>query len=163
MQYNVNRAREALQYVVRSPYYSQLWRKIQATAKKPRSVPFKGDQEVLNELVLIGRQKLSALDNLYKIVQQKRRDKNSYQREFMAAKRRRDRKFIRQQELVTGTTMTPEQRQEALSKQYEIWHKQRDELVKACDSVSWEDRNDRIKAFWADIDEELDKAITEFS
>jgi hypothetical protein len=163
MQYNVNRARHALQYVVRSTYYSQLWRKIQAAAKKPKSMPFKDEQETLNELVSIGRQKYEALDNLYKIVQQKRRGKSDYQREFMAAKRRRDRKFVLQQELVLGTKLDYDARREALLQQYQVWHAQRDELIAKNAGLSWEDRNELVRKFWADVEEDLDQAIADFS
>jgi hypothetical protein len=161
--YNVNRARHALQYVVRSPYHSQLWRKIQAAAKKPKSMPFKDDQEPLNELVSIGRQKYEALDNLYKIVLQKRRGKSDYQREFMAAKRRRDRKFIRQQELVTGSKMNYDARREVLLDQYQAWHAQRDDLLAKNAGLSWEARNELLRKFWAEIEEDLDRAIEDFS
>lgn len=163
MQYNVNRAKEAMQYVVRSPYHSQLWRKIQAAAKKSRALPFKDEQEPLNELVHIGRQKYEALDNLYKIVQQKRRGKTDYQREFMAAKRRRDRKFVRQQELVLGYKLDYDARRLALVAQYEVWHAQRDALLAKNKDVSWDERNDIIREFWAGVEQELDAAIQEFS
>ena len=163
MQYDVNRAKYALQFVVKSPYHSQLWRKVEAAAKKPRAMPFKDDQEPLNELVHIGRQSKAALDNLRVIIDRKRKGKNDYQRQYMEAKRRRDRKFIKLQELILGHAMTTDERRRALVEQYEHWHQGRDELLARLSEVSWDERNARLRDYWADIERDLDEALTEFS
>lgn len=163
MQYDVNRAKYALQYVVKSPYHSQLWRKVEAASKKPRAMPFKSDQEPLNELVHIGRQNQAALENLRKIVDRKRKGKNDYQRQYMEAKRRRDRKFIKLQEMILGHAMSTDERRHALVEQYEHWHQGRDELLASLSEISWDERNARLKDYWTGVERDLDEALTEFS
>jgi hypothetical protein len=161
MQYNVERAKEALNQLVESPYYAQTWRKIVAAAKKPDAEPFTGDQETLNELVHIGRQNTKALDNLLDVLKHKRRDKTDYQREFMAAKRRRDAKAIRLEQIVSGNHMTLEERRLFLLKRYTDWHKERDAVLAQYPDVSWEERNSIIRQFWVRQEALLDAALAD--
>jgi len=163
MHYDVNRAKYAIQYIVKSPYHSQLWRKVEAAVKKPRAMPFRDDQEPLNELIHIGRQNKGALANLRRLADSKRKTKTDYQREFMEAKRRRDRKYLKLQQLIAGTPMSLDEQREALVQQYVTWHSDRDRLLDSLEGVSWDDRNRELRKFWTDIERELDEAIQEFS
>lgn len=159
--YNLDRAKAAVQYLVDSPYFAQHVRKIRGTAAKPRSTPFKDDAEVLNELVVIGRQSLTAMENLIAVAQHKRDDRNDYQRQYMAAKRQRDSKVLLLQSLLEGSKLPHDYRVRVLQKQYLIWHKERDAFMAQLGDVSFEARNAKLKEFWATKEGELDALIEE--
>lgn len=159
MEYSVERAKAAMNYLAGSTYYAQTWRKIVANAAKPRSEPFDGEQEVLNELVKMGRQNPKVLDNLYEVLKTKRHDKNDYQREFMAAKRRRDGKAIKLEERVTGRSMSLSERRAFLLEKYSGWHTERDLMLAVHRSAGWEERNALIRDFWAAKEKELDDQL----
>jgi hypothetical protein len=163
MEYNVERAKAAMNYLVRSQYYAQTWRKVVAAAQRGRSEPFTGEQETLNELVVIGRQNMQALENLYEVVKSKRHDKNDYQRQFMAAKRRRDGKAVKLQEAVGGARMTYEERREFLLSKYAEWHKARDKMLAQTPELEWDDRNAKIRDFWDAVERDLDVALRDFA
>lgn len=163
MEYNVERAKAAINYLATLTYYAQVWRKIVAAAARPDSEPFTGEQEVLNELVHIGRQHKKALANLYELLKSKRSDKTDYQREFMANKRRRDNKAIKLEEAMIGRKLVLEERQAFLTTKYIHWNKQRDAILQNHSDVSWEERNDILKAFWAEEEMKIDAGLKDFS
>jgi hypothetical protein len=117
MDYNKARVREAVQYLVGSSYFHHHVTKLRSSVEKPRSMPFKDDAEALNELLVIGRQNLDAMENLISVAEFKRGDKNEYQREYMAAKRQRDRKVCELEELMTGKPLVQAARDAVLRRQ----------------------------------------------
>jgi hypothetical protein len=159
--YDLNRARLAVQYLVNTSYFNHHLRKLRTTLAKPRALPFKDELEVLNELLVIGRQNREAMENLIKVAEFKRDDKNEYQRRFMAAKRQRDLKVIKLEELMQGKKLTLDERKDVLLKQYGVWHKERDKLVKKLGDASWADRNAAIRQFWEAKEAEVDALTTE--
>lgn len=161
VEYDVERTRQALQYLVNTSYFAHHLRKIRSSVEKPRAMPFKGEVEVLNELLKIGRQNRQALDNLINVVEFKRDDKGSYQREFMAAKRKRDKKVIRLEEMLQGKSLTLDERTAVLLKQYEIWKKERAQFLHSKGDLSWEDRNAAIKDFWNSREAQIDQLTEE--
>jgi hypothetical protein len=163
MEYNVERAKVAINYLLTQKYYAQLWRKIVAASQKPNLNSFEGEQETLNELVLIGFQNKKALDNLYEVIKSHRSDKADYQREFMATKRRRDAKAVRVEELITNKKLSHEERRLFLLERYSSWNKGRDEVIAQYDELTWDQRNEIIKEYWVLIDQGLDLSISEFS
>ena len=74
IKFDVARARQAVQYLVDTNYFSHHLRKLRSTVEKPRALPFKGEAEVLNELLLIGRQNLDAMEKLVALAEFKRDD-----------------------------------------------------------------------------------------
>ena len=133
-------------------------RKLRSTLPKPRSLPFRGEFEVLNELLIIGRQSMVAFENLIKLAEFKRDggDKSSYQREYMATKRQRDRKVIALEEALTGKKLDLDGRRKLLLRQYAVWNRERDEMLKSVQDKSWADRNAAIREFWERKEHELD-------
>lgn len=157
IKYDPARARQAVQHLVDTSYFSHHLRRLRSTLDKPRSLPFRGEFEALNELLVIGRQSREAFENLLKLAEFKRGDdKNSYQREYMAAKRKRDRKVIQLEETMAGRTLNLEQRAQVLRNQYNTWNRERDALVKAVQDRSWAERNAAIREFWARKEHEID-------
>lgn len=159
--YNLARAREAVQYLVDSSYFHHHIKKLRNTIKKPRALPFKGESECLNELIVIGRQSAAALENLLKVAEFKRGDRNDYQREYMAIKRKRDAKIVKFEETVTGRRLTLDERINAIRMQYVVWNKERDALMKRIQTLPWAERNQKIREFWQAKEIELDALVAE--
>jgi hypothetical protein len=120
--YDLERARKAVQFLVDSSYFAHHIKKLRSTVHKPRSMPFKDDSEVLNELLTIGRQNLQAMENLIQVAEIKRDDRNAYQRQYMAAKRQRDRKVIELEEVMVGKRLSVDERAKVLLRQYGVWN-----------------------------------------
>jgi len=161
IEYDINRARLAVQYLVNTSYFLHHLRKLRSTVGKPRAMPFKGETEALNELLVIGRQSLEAMENLIKIAEFKRDDKNDYQRRFMAQKRQRDAKVIALEEKLQGRKLRLDERKDVLIKQYEVWMKEREDYVKRLGDASWAERNAAIKSFWEKKEGEIESLIEE--
>lgn len=161
--YNLDRARSAVQYLVDSPYFHHHVVKLRTASKRPRAMPFKEDSEVLNELVAIGRQSLEALENLIEVAEAKRSDRNDYQRQYMAAKRRRERLAVELEEALEGRKLDLRERIEVLQRQYKVWNKEKSaHLARAGGAqLGWNERNAAIKQFWDAKDAELLALIAE--
>lgn len=156
VKYDVQRARQAVQLLVDTSYFSHHLRKLNSTLPKPRALPFRAELEVLNELLVIGRQSKEAFDNLIALAQFKRDDRNTYQRDYMAAKRQRDRKVIKLEESMVGRKLTLDERRHLLLKQYEVWNKERDVFLKTIADRPWAERNAALKDFWKRKEDEID-------
>lgn len=161
IQYELQRAKKAVQYLVDSSYFHHHVKKLRNTVEKPRSLPFKEDAEVLNELLVIGRQNLAAMENLIAVAEFKRSGKNDYQREYMAAKRKRDRKVFELEELMSGKPLNQTMRAKVLKHQYNVWNKERDQFLSQKGDMQWAQKNEAIKAFWQRKEAELDALIAE--
>jgi hypothetical protein len=127
--YNIDTAMKAVQFLVDTPYYSHHCRKIRSSTLKPRALPFKDELAPLNELIIIGRQSMEALELLLELAAFKRDDHNDYQRKFMAQKRKRDKRVIKIEETVLRATLNQDQRRELLVKQYDIWNREKEAYV----------------------------------
>jgi hypothetical protein len=124
-------------------------------------MPFKSDAEVLNELLTIGRQNIAAMENLIGVAEFKRSDKNDYQRNYMAAKRQRDRKVFELEELMTGKALGQSARAIVLRHQYDVWNKEKAAFIKAQGDLTWSQRNDATRKFWERKEAELDALTAE--
>lgn len=159
--YDPSRAKQAVQFLVDSPYFKHHATKLRNTVEKPRALPFKDDAEVLNELLIIGRQNLQAMENLISVAEVKRSNKNDYQREYMAAKRQRDRKVLQLEALMSGKEVAPQLRDHVLAQQYTIWEREKARELKQHPGASWIERNEITRGFWARVEAELDALIEE--
>lgn len=161
IQYDLPRAKKAVQFLVDSSYFHHHVKKLRNTVEKPRALPFKEDAEVLNELLVIGRQNHAAMENLIAVAEVKRSGKNDYQREYMAAKRKRDRKVFELEELMSGKPLNQTMRTKVLKHQYAVWNKERDQFLLSKGDMTWAQKNDAIRAFWERKEAELDALIAE--
>ena len=159
--YDKARAKAAVQFLVDSSYFRHHVTKLRNTVDKPRSLPFKEESESLNELLVIGRQNVQAMENLISVAEYKRGSKNDYQREYMAAKRQRDRKVLQLEELMSGKPVAIAHRKAVLEHQYKVWNKERDRLLQRHAESSWTDRNRALKLFWDLKEAELNGLIEE--
>lgn len=159
--YDHSRAKAATQFLVDDSYFAGHVRKLRTFVGKPRALPFKDKAEALNELLVIGRQNLQAMENLISVAEQKRDDRNEYQRKFMAKKRARDRIVIAIQEARLGRKMTLDERKDALISQYKAWeHDKNAELARYPDAT-WDERNEIKNQFWEQIDAVLPEVLEE--
>lgn len=161
VQYDIKRAKLAVQFLVDSSYFHHHVKKLRSTVHKPRALPFREDAESLNELLVIGRQNEAAMENLISVAEFKRGGKNEYQRNYMAAKRQRDRKVLQLEEAMTGKKLGIEGKAKVLRKQYEVWNKERDQLLNSMGVVTWAVKNESIRKFWDRKEAEIDALLAE--
>lgn len=161
IRYDPTKLRSAVQMLVEDSYSHHYIKRLRSTVQRPRALPFKGDVEALNELLVVGRQNLQAMENLISLAMSKRGDRGGYQRQYMAAKRQRDRKVLQLEELMTGKPLTQTDRLRVLKHQYDVWNRERDQFVAALGDAAWADRNARIKWFWERKEHEIDMLIAE--
>lgn len=159
--YDIERVRQAVQHLVDASYFSHHLKKLRNTLKRPRALPYRGELEVFNELLILGRQSEEAFENLLKLAEFKREHKPTYQRDYMAAKRQRDRKVIELEQKLTGKKLNLEQRIQVLRKQYSVWNKERDAMLRRVAHLSWADRNVELREFWSKKEQELDQLLHE--
>ncbi len=161
IEYDLKKAKKAVQYLVNTTYFGHHLRKIRSSVAKPRAMPFKDEAECLNELLRIGRQNLTAMENLIEVAQFKRDPKINYQKEFMAAKRQREFLAVRLEEMLQGTKMTLDERRMFLLKQTETWNKEKAQYLAKMGDISWTDKNKAIREFWTQREQDLRQLIEE--
>jgi len=165
IRYDLSRAKQAVQLLVDVSHFNDYVKTIKKNVARPRALPYKDDKEVINELLIIGRQDMKALDNLIAIAAFKRsapeEKKNEYQREFMAAKRKRDKAMCLLEETLTGRKLTAEKRRMLLLKQYQRWNAEKEKHLSLCGDISWAEKNAITKDFWYSKDLEIAKAQSE--
>jgi uncharacterized protein YlbG (UPF0298 family) len=159
IEYDLKRAKLAVQYLVSATFSAHHIRKIWTAVKKPRSMPFKDDMEHLNELIKIGRQSEQALNNLLELVQFKRGDAAAYMRDFMRAKRARDAKYLALWVLENGRKLDRDEQRQVLIEKYFEWHAKKREFLESYGNISYEERNAIYKLFWAEMEKELDTKL----
>lgn len=168
VEYNSERVRSAVQYLVDTPYFPHRVKGIRTAVLKPRSMPFKDDAECLNELLVVGRQSLQALENLIAVAERKRDTRTDYQREFMRAKRERERFVIELNQLDRSTSIGREERYRILQRWHADQERERNMFVEArCnkhrvdtgEEASSEDKSRFIKEFWAKVDMDLRRQV----
>jgi uncharacterized protein YlbG (UPF0298 family) len=159
IEYDLKRAKLAVQYLVSATFSAHHIRKIWTSVKKPRSMPFKDDMEHLNELIRIGRQSEQALKNLLELVEFKRDDAAAYMREFMRAKRRRDAKYLALWTLENGKKLDRDEQRQVLIEKYREWHVKKREFLEPYGMISYEERNALYKLFWTEMEKELDTKL----
>jgi hypothetical protein len=170
MDYNLQRAKQALEFLTETPYFTHYTKRLKTLLGRPRALPYRDESEPLNELLIIGRQNPQALDNLLNAVQFKRSDRSSYQREYMAAKRGRERKVVQLESLLRGRDLSLDERNEVLLKQYEIWNREKEAFLveriqqhteQFGEAPDWLSRNTYTKHFWEAKESELDALLQE--
>ena len=159
--YDMKRMRQAVQLLVDTPYFRHHLVKLRSTVLKPRALPYKDKLEVLNELLIVGRQSIEAMENLIQVAEFKRTDRNDYQRVFMANKRKREKKLIALIQARTGQKLSLDERLAALAAYAEAWRAEKEQFLQTLGAMTWEDKNMHTIAFWQLIDDELDAAIND--
>lgn len=168
LKFDVQRAQAAVQYLVDSSYEKHHVKRLRNVVQRPRSLPFRGDAEVLNELLIVGRQNLQAMENLIAVAEFKRSAKDPYMKAFMRAKRERDRKVVAIEEITSGRKLTLDERVNLLRETHQKWHRERSHHMQVCTQQyrdqcgkepEWAHSNAFIKDFWMHKDMELDVLV----
>jgi hypothetical protein len=159
IRYNPARARDAVQFIVDSSYAVHHIKKLRTAVARPRSLPFKGEAEVLNELLVIGRQSRVAMENLIAMAEERRDTRNDYQRDYMAAKRQRERKVVQLETLLRGRPLSIDEAAQTIRKQQEVWRRERERALAGV--TDWHAKNATIADFWRKKDHELEELIAE--
>jgi hypothetical protein len=125
---------------------------------------------VLNELLIIGRQNMQAMENLIEVARFKRDSQNDKQANLMRARRHRERLAVELEELLTGRKFSVEERRQFLLKQYEQWNVAKDKHIANLGDAfiennnelpGWAEKNAFIQDFWAHVDRDLPALIKE--
>jgi len=161
VRYDPQRAKTAVQYLVDSSYTHHHLKRLRSAVRRPRALPFRDEIEVLNELLVVGRQNLQAMENLIELAESKRGNKCDYQRHFMATKRKRDRKVLLLETLMTGKELDKAAQEYVLRHQHEVWNKERVKLLQSLGDMKWDCRNAKLREFWDRKERELDALIAE--
>lgn len=168
LNYDINRAQQAIQFLVDSPYVKHHVKRLRNVVKRPRAMPFNGEAEALNELLVIGRQNTQALENLLEVVDHKRQEKPPYMAAFMAAKRARERKVVQIEELLIGRKLTLDERLHLIRVVRSRWAREKAAHIERCadeyrnqigTEPKWLQTNQFIKDFWMLKDIELDMLL----
>jgi hypothetical protein len=154
--YDMKRMRQAVQLLVDTPYFRHHLVKLRSTVLKPRALPFKDKLEVLNELLIVGRQSVEAMENLIQVAEFKRTDRNDYQRIFMANKRKREKKIISLVQARTGQTLSLDERLAVLAEYAEAWRLEKEQFLQSLGAMTWEDRNAHTAEFWQLVDSQIE-------
>ena len=166
VEYDIPRATAAVQFLVNDPYAVARYKALRKAITQPRRLPYKGDAEVLNELIKIGRQSPVALEKLIAVVEFKRNlDDTSYMATFMAESRRRVKEALFIQQTVAGVTFSHEERYAAERKIKAQWATEKHSFLEEArieysaatgeEKLPHDQKLDLSKAFWAKIDAEL--------
>ena len=168
LKYDIGRAQKAVQFLVDSPYVKHHEKRLRNVVQRPRSLPFHGDAEVLNELLVIGRQNLKAMENLLDVVAHKREAKPPYMAGFMAAKRARERMAVETEELLLGRKLTLDERLHLIRGISARWAEEKKAHIDRCCNEyrtqigrepQWLQKNQFIKDFWMLKDMELESML----
>lgn len=168
IQYDLELADKAVQFLSKTPYFSNRVRSIRSSTRKPQVNPFKGEVAFLNELVRIGRQSEQEMENLIARAKSNRGGERtelrlSYQRQFMRNKRFRETLFLEITQIQESKTLDAQARQSCLSVQRAIWELGKENYVRkrfsqeasSCMTSNFELKGKLIRQYWESVQTQL--------
>jgi len=126
-----------------------------------RQIRFVGNDEALNCLVDLGVESEEALQNVFALVERKRRSvptakKVDYQRDYMRQRRKRVMLATKLEEIVTGKRLSGDERTSFAAALVAEWTKQRELELAKSPTADWKERNEIVAEFWETIDRRLE-------
>lgn len=126
-----------------------------------RQIRFVGNDEALNCLVDLGVESEEALQNVFALVERKRRSvptakKVDYQRDYMRQRRKRVMLATKLEEIVTGKRLSGDERTSFAAALVAEWTKQRELELAKFPTADWKERNEIVAEFWETIDRRLE-------
>jgi hypothetical protein len=82
-----------------------------------------------------------------------------YQRELMRERRAREYKALELHELATGMRLSGEERKKYLDERWFGWTLGKKKSLAADENLTWKERNEAARAYWAGVDCALDKQL----
>lgn len=162
---------QAVIYLLQSKDFKTLVKELEAMVRefdpcKPGSPAYSGDAEVLNVLIELGRHNPSAFQGVMELVHDFRRlrsenERTDYQREIMRERRAREYKALELNELMTGKQLKAADRKSFIIEISQRWARAQAECLAAKGALSWDERNEVKRQFWAEIDQTLEANIEE--
>lgn len=161
---DLKRVQEATAYLITAPRHrrlvSEIWKAVEEHETNPRA--FTGALEPLNAMIELGLESPKGLQRVFDLIRDKRDlslklKRNNYQREFMIATRERQRKAAELQELVRGSPFpTTADRNRHMNEAQTRWRRALAERLANAGPLTWWERVEETRKFWASIDETLD-------
>lgn len=126
-----------------------------------RQIRFAGEDEALNALVELGLESQEALDNVFALIERKRRTiptakKMDYQRDYMRQRRHRISLAIKLDQIVTGQKLNADERAAFAAALMADWTTQRELELAKYPNADWKERNEIAGRFWESIDHRLE-------
>lgn len=133
-----------------------------------RQIRFVGEDEPLNALVSLGIESEEALDNVFALIERKRRaipsaKKIDYQRDYMRQRRKRVMLATKLEQIVTGTKLDADGRAAFAATQMAEWTKQRENELAKFPNADWTERNEIVAKFWEGVDRRLESEYAKAS
>ena len=133
-----------------------------------RQIQFVGDDAPLNALVDLGVESEEALDNVFALIERKRRaiptvKKMDYQRDYMRQRRKRVMIATKLEQISTGKKMDAEQRAAFAAVLIADWTKKREQELAKYPEADWKERNEIVGRFWEAIDTRLESEFAKAS
>lgn len=127
-----------------------------------RQIRFVGEDDPLNALVDLGLESTEALDNVFALIERKRRaiprvKKIDYQRDYMRQRRKRIMLATRLEQIVSGKKMDADERAAFGVAVMAEWTKQREDELAKFPAADWKERNEIVAQFWETIDRRLEQ------
>ena len=158
----------AVEYLIETKRYVEQKKYVLETVNNwsKRQIRFMGEDAALNPLVDLGLDSSEALQNIFALIERKRRTvptakKMDYQRDYMRQRRQRIMKGIKLEEIVRGKRMTDTERTAYSATLLAGWTKRREELITKHPEASWKERNELVGQFWESVDKQLDNDLAE--
>lgn len=159
---------DAVNFLIAEDSYGKRLKQIEDIIENWDDSPrvFAGKLSALNALVDIGLDDRANLSELLALVESRRKlvplmKKVDYQRHLMREKRDRLMKAVKLEELVRGKALATKERDAYKLNVSKRWVKEKDKFIKEKGQLSWKERNEATRQFWAGVDAQLDRDLAE--
>lgn len=156
----------AVEHLIREPKYIEQKKYVLETISNwdKRQIRFVGDDECLNALVDLGVESSEALQNVFALIERKRRaiptvKKVDYQRDYMRQRRARIAMAIKLEQIVSGEKMDADTRTAFGAAMMADWTTQRELMLAEHPNADWKERNALVGEFWEKIDRRLENEL----
>lgn len=160
----------AVEHLIKTKRYIEQKKYVQETVAgwSKRQIRFVGEDESLNALVDLGNESTEALDNVFALIERKRRaipsaKKIDYQRDYMRQRRKRIMLATKLEQIVTGKKMNLDERTAFSATIVANWTRQREEVLAQYPEADWTERNEIVGKFWESIDRRLEAEFAKAS
>ena len=160
----------AVECLIKTNRYIEQKKYVQETVDgwEKRQIRFAGDDEPLNALVDLGIESQEALDNVFALIERKRRTvptakKMDYQRDYMRQRRHRIMLATKLEQIVTGKKMDATERAAFAATIMADWTTKRELELAKYPNADWKERNEIAGRFWEGVDERLEAEFAKAS
>jgi hypothetical protein len=158
--------KQAVEMLIASDEYSSIRREVVDMVSSDRPKRFADNLETLNSLIELGKDSMEALNNVFSLIERKRRErpsvrKSDYQRDYMRQRRKRIAKAVELESIMRGKAMSPDEKSSFIAAISADWMTKRDKALAQHPEANWTERNRISGDFWQYIDSQLDTELAE--